>query len=185
MRRSCRWMPTTMTPKRCRRLASRGTGRRAVTPPRRRSAPSTARGCSELVASSTKSTTAGRSAVCAICTAPIWYGEIDAVGARALQLARRVLGLRAADDEQIRTEHAGAQDGVDVLGVGADGRNQSARPFDAHALEHLLAAGVRLDGQHPVVRWPSCSRSPGRVRRRRTGCSGAGAARPTMLPMRP
>ena len=55
-----------------------------------------------------KSTTAGRSAVAAICTAAELIRRDHAVGAGALQLRLRVLALDARDDEQIRTEHARA-----------------------------------------------------------------------------
>ena len=66
-------------------------------------------------------------------------------------LMRRVLGLGAADDEQIRPQHARAQHRVDVLGVGADRGDQPARPVDADALQHVLAAGVRLDAERAVL----------------------------------
>ena len=106
---------------------------------------------SELVASSMKSTTAGRSAVCAICTRADLVRRDDAVGAGALQLQRRILGFGAADDEQIGPQHARAQHGVDVLGVGADGRDQPARALDADALQHVLAAGVGLHAERAVL----------------------------------
>src|SRR6185503_8987247 len=36
-------------------------------------------------------------------------------------------------------------------GIGADGGNQPARPLDADALEHVLAAGVGLDAERAFL----------------------------------
>ena len=52
----------------------------------------------------------------------------DAIRARPHQLRLGVVGLGAADDEQRRMEQSRGEDGVDVLGVGADRGDQAARP---------------------------------------------------------
>src|SRR6185503_12617605 len=56
----------------------------------------------------------------------------------------------AADDEEIRPHHPRAEHRIDVLGVGADGGDQPARAIDADALQHFLAAGVRLDAERAL-----------------------------------
>src|SRR6266568_505928 len=61
-----------------------------------------------------------------------------AVGARACQLGSRVFSFRAADDEEVGLEQTRAEDGIDVLRIGADGRDEAPRVIDAHAPQHLL-----------------------------------------------
>ena len=100
----------------------------------------------------------------------------DAVGAGPLQLDRRVVGFGAADDEQIGPQHARAQHGVDVLGVGADRGDQPARALDADALQHVFAAGVGLHRQRAVVD-RRLQPLGDRARRRRTAPAAAGTAR--------
>ena len=87
----------------------------------------------------------------------------DAVRARPHQLRLGVLGLGAADDEEIRPQQARGEDGVDVLGVGADRRDQAARALDADALQHLFAARVGLDGEVAELdRLAACARDRAR-----------------------
>src|ERR1043166_6999998 len=72
---------------------------------------------SELVASCTKSTTAGRSAVCTMCGAP--------------QLVLRVIRFDARDDEKVRPHDTRGEHGKHVLRVGADGGDEPARAVNA------------------------------------------------------
>src|SRR5262249_46313298 len=71
-------------------------------------------------------------------------------GAGALQRLAGVLGLGAADDEQIRPHHTGAQHGVDVLRIGPDYRDQPAGALDADPFQHVFTAGVGFDGQRAL-----------------------------------
>ena len=114
---------------------------------------------SELVAISTKSTTAGRSAVCAICTRADAIRRNDAIGARLLELLVRILSLGARNDEQVGLHDARRQHRVDILRVGADRRHQAAGALDAQALQGLLAARVAFNGEMSLRR-----RRPARAR---------------------
>ena len=77
-----------------------------------------------------------------MCVAPMWYGEITRSAPARRSFVLRVVGLDAGDDEEIRPHHPRGQHRVDVLGVGADRGDQAAGAMNAHALEHLVAAGV-------------------------------------------
>ena len=68
-----------------------------------------------------------------------------AIRAGPQQLRLGIVGLGAADDEEVRLQEARGEHGVDVLGVGADGGDQAACAVDADPLQDLFAAGVRLD----------------------------------------
>ena len=48
-------------------------------------------------------------------------------------------------------EQTRAEDGIDVLGIGADRGDESARALDAHAPQHLFARGICLDGQEALL----------------------------------
>ena len=68
-----------------------------------------------------------------------------AIGPRPDQLGFAVFGLRAAQDEEIGAQQARRQHRVDVLRVGADRGDEPARPRDADSLQHLFAARIGLD----------------------------------------
>ena len=86
-----------------------------------------------------------------------------AVGARPQQLRPRIVGLGAADDEQVRPEQARAEDGVDVLGVGADRGDESPRALDAaRAAAPLRSRRPPRPPGSPAPSPPACAR--GRAR---------------------
>ncbi len=88
------------------------------------------------------------------------------------QLRLGVLGLRTSDDEEIGAQQPRRQDRKHIVRVGADRRDEPASAADADAPEHVFAAGVGLDRE--ITRrqsLPACDRH--RVRQSRTGCSDA------------